>query len=135
MKYLLDTTICVEHLRRSRSSSLTARLRALPAGDVCLCSVVRAEPVYGAHHGQNAQTNLVSVEQFVSHFTSLPFDDRAADHYGAVRSFLATARTPIGANDLLIAGIALANNLILITRNTREFQRVPGLSLEDWSQP
>ena len=63
---------------------------------------------------------------------SLPFDDRAAEEYGKVRSHLAVLGTPIGPNDLMIAAIALANHMTLVTHNTAEFSRVPGLTLEDW---
>lgn len=63
---------------------------------------------------------------------SLPFDDRAADEYGRIRAYLARLGTPIGPNDLLIAAIALANNATLVTHNTTEFNRVPGLTIVDW---
>lgn len=68
----------------------------------------------------------------MSEFVSLPFDDQSAVIYGQIRAQLAAPGTPIGPNDLLIASIALANNLILVTHNTREFSRVEGLRLEDW---
>lgn len=67
----------------------------------------------------------------MSEFVSLPFDDQSAVIYGQIRAQLAVSGTPIGPNDLLIASIALANNLILVTHNTREFSRVEGLRLED----
>ena len=66
-------------------------------------------------------------------FHSYTFDDAAAEVYGHIRADLAVQGTPIGPNDLLIAAIALANNLILVTHNTREFARVAGLALEDWT--
>jgi tRNA(fMet)-specific endonuclease VapC len=65
-------------------------------------------------------------------FPSLPFDDEAAEHYGRIRAELTTEGTPIGGNDFLIAAIALANGLTLVTHNTREFARVTGLTIEDW---
>lgn len=68
----------------------------------------------------------------MSEFVSLPFDDQSAVIYGQIRPQLAAPGTPIDPNDLLIASIALANNLILVTHNTREFSRVEGLRLEDW---
>ena len=72
------------------------------------------------------------VQVFCRQFQSLPFDDRAADEYGRIRAHLAGLGTLIGPNDLLIASIALANGLILVSHNTREFSRVPGLKLDDW---
>jgi hypothetical protein len=65
-------------------------------------------------------------------FVCFPFDDPAADQYGTIRAALASAGTPIGPNDLLIAAIALANGLTLVTLNTTEFSRIPGLTIEDW---
>lgn len=69
---------------------------------------------------------------FLDQFVSLPFDDKAALVYGRVRAQLATQGTPIGPNDLMIAAIAIANDVTLVTRNTREFGRVAGLRIEDW---
>lgn len=71
-------------------------------------------------------------EQFFSRFISLPFDDKSADFYGIIRSQLEAKGTPIGAYDLQIAAIAMANNLILVTHNTREFARINELMIEDW---
>jgi len=75
---------------------------------------------------------LSNQQRFLAAFVSLPFDDRAADAYGRIRAALASAGTPIGPNDLLIASIAEANGVMLVTHNTSEFSRVPGLSLDDW---
>ena len=71
-------------------------------------------------------------KSFLSQFVSLPFDDSCAEIYGKVRADLAKAGTPISSNDLQIASIALANNLILVTHNVREFSRIEGLKIEDW---
>jgi tRNA(fMet)-specific endonuclease VapC len=76
--------------------------------------------------------NLALIASLRQHFVSLPFDDRAAEEYGTVRAHLAALGTPIGPNDLMIASIALANKLTLVTHNTVEFSRVPGLKVEDW---
>jgi tRNA(fMet)-specific endonuclease VapC len=75
---------------------------------------------------------LSHVQVFCRQFQSLPFDDRAADEYGRIRAYLTGLGALIGPNDLLIASIALANGLILVSHNTREFSRVPGLKLDDW---
>lgn len=72
------------------------------------------------------------LSEFFNEFVSLPFDGRAAEIGGQIRAQLADVGTPIGSNDLLIAAIALAHNLILVTHNTREFSRVAGLRIEDW---
>lgn len=77
-------------------------------------------------------SNLAKIVKLRRQHTSLPFDDEAAELYGENRHHLALLGTPIGPNDMMIASIALANHLILVTHNTREFSRVPGLKLEDW---
>jgi tRNA(fMet)-specific endonuclease VapC len=75
-------------------------------------------------------------QRFLSLFVSLPFDDRAAEHYGRIRADLANAGMPIGGNDLLIAAIALTHNLSIVTHNVKEFGRVTSLQIEDWeAQP
>lgn len=109
-------------------------MAAAPAGSVYLCAVVLAELVYGALRSGAAQqaSNLALVAQLRQQFVSLPFDDRAAEEAGKIRAHLAAMGTPIGPNDLLIAATALANGMTLVTHNTIEFSRVPGLTLEDW---
>jgi tRNA(fMet)-specific endonuclease VapC len=78
-------------------------------------------------------SNLQLLATLFQQFESLPFDDAAAAVYGRIRADLTVQGTPIGPNDLIIPAIALANNLILVTHNTREFARVAGLVLEDWT--
>ncbi len=131
MRYLLDTNTCIRYLN-GRSKAISDRLNTLSDGDAAVCSVVKAELFFGAMRSQNPIKTLDGQQQFLSLFISLPFDDLAAEHYGRIRAALVSQGTPIGSNDLLIAAIALANNLILITHNTREFERVAGLRLEDW---
>jgi tRNA(fMet)-specific endonuclease VapC len=132
---LLDTNSCINHLRHGPASHVSTRLAAAPAGSVVLCSVVVAELLYGAYRSAHVARTLNQVQAFCSRFVSLPFDDRAAEEYGRLRAHLANAGTPIGPNDLLIASIALANGLVLVTHNTAEFSRVPGLALVDWQVP
>ncbi len=131
MIYLLDTNVCVRYLN-GRSLSIRERLQATNAEDIVVCSVVKAELFYGAMKSNNPQRTLVNQQQFLNSFASLPFDDEAAEVYGRIRAHLATQGTPIGANDLQIASISLVHNLTLVTHNTGEFSRVPGLRLEVW---
>lgn len=131
MKYLLDTNVCVRYLT-GRSLALRARLEATPPDELVVCSVVKAELRYGAHKGQRTEATLQAQDIFLAQLRSLPFDDAAAENYGRMRALLERAGTPIGANDLLIAAIALANQLVLVTHNTAEFCRVAGLVIEDW---
>ncbi len=136
MNYLLDTNSVIDHLRRGLGSEVTAKLAATPPGSVYFCSVVLEELLYGARRsGAAYQTaNLALIATLRRRFVSLPFDDHAADEYGKVRAHLTAVGTPIGPNDLMIASIALAHKMTLVTHNTVEFSRVPGLVLDDWQQ-
>lgn len=131
MKYLLDTNTCIQYLTL-RSDQLIKKIEQIDAHDIALCSVVRAELFFGAMRSTHPEKTLADQLLFLSRFPSLPFDDSAAERYGKIRAELANLGTPIGPNDLLIAAIALANNLTLVTHNTREFGRVTGLKIDDW---
>jgi len=93
---------------------------------------VKAELYHGAFKSTSSETNLALLKRFESEFTSFPFDDRAAQAYGRLRTALERSGTPIGSYDLLIAAIAVTNDLTLVTHNTREFGRISELRLEDW---
>ena len=131
MRYLLDTNVCVMYLN-GRSALVRDRLLSTPSDDMAVCSVVKAELFYGAFRSNDPARTLERQQAFLSRFVSLSFEDEAALLAGQIRAQLAGAGTPIGSYDLQIAAIALANNLTLITHNTREFERVDGLPLEDW---
>jgi tRNA(fMet)-specific endonuclease VapC len=131
MTYLLDTNTCVRYLNK-RSLAVINRLRNTPESEIALCSVVKAELYFGAMKSQNPEATIQGQRVFAERFISLPFDDSAAEFYAQIRADLATKGMPIGGNDLMIAAIALANGLILVTHNTREFSRVAGLQIEDW---
>jgi tRNA(fMet)-specific endonuclease VapC len=131
MKYLLDTNTCIQFLRR-RESPIKRKLMSVDFASVMLCSVVKAELYFGAQRSALPQEETARLNEFLSNFASLPFDDAAAEVYGRVRARLARQGALIGPNDLLIASIALANGATLVTHNTAEFQRVAGLPVEDW---
>jgi tRNA(fMet)-specific endonuclease VapC len=131
VKRLLDTNICIAYLHRGEQNVIQKFAQTNPR-ELVLCSVVKAELLYGARNSQRVNDNLQRLAQFFANFDSLAFDDRAADFYGMNRSMFTKSGTPIGINDLLIASIALAHDLAVITRNTSEFMRVPGLRLESW---
>lgn len=128
---LLDTNICVAWLSDG-DASVRRHLNALEQGDAALCSVVKAALLYGARKSAKPAKNLAKLEVLFSLFESLPFDDVASEEYGALRAQLESAGTPIGANDLLIASIALAHDATVVTRNEGEFRRVAGLRVEVW---
>jgi tRNA(fMet)-specific endonuclease VapC len=131
MKYILDTNVCIVYLK-GRNLNLKLRLDAVPIEEIAVCSVVKAELCYGAMKSANPERNFALQQAFLNRFVSLPFDDLAATTFGTVRAQLEVRGTPIGAYDLQIAAIAISNNLTLITHNTREFERVDGLQIEDW---
>jgi tRNA(fMet)-specific endonuclease VapC len=131
MKYLLDTNVCIRYLN-GQSDDLRHRLESKLPEEIALCSVVKAELLYGVVKSAKPEKNLERLSYFLMGFQSLPFDDNSVQVYAEVRAELERAGKPIGPNDLLIASIALANQLILVTHNTREFSRIKGLSLEDW---
>ena len=131
MRYLLDTNACVAYLT-ARSPNVVTRLHATAPDNVVLCSVVKAELLYGARKSARVQENLERLAAFFVPFPSLPFEDVAAEQYGELRAALEKQGRPIGPNDLIIAAIALAHGLTLVTSNHAEFGRVPGLSVEDW---
>lgn len=130
--YLLDSNACIRLLNESASSNMARKLAELIPDDIRLCSVVKSELYYGAYKSTRRDRNLANLNRFFSQFISLPFDDSAASIAGQVRAQLDVAGTPIGSNDLLIAAIALSNDLTLVTHNTREFGRINGLKYEDW---
>jgi tRNA(fMet)-specific endonuclease VapC len=108
------------------------RLLACSPNDVSLCSVVKAELLFGAHNSQQVAANLRRLGAFFEPFQSVYFDDEAAEIYGSLRSHLRREGTEIGSNDLMIAAIAVALDLTLVTHNRSEFERVPGLRLAEW---
>jgi tRNA(fMet)-specific endonuclease VapC len=131
MTYLLDTNVCIIYLK-GRNLNLKQRLEAIPVKEIAVCSIVKAELCFGAIKSANPERNFAIQQTFLAQFVSLPFDDLAATTFGVIRSQLETRGISIGAYDLQIAAIALANNLTLVTHNTREFERVDGLQIKDW---
>lgn len=131
MTYLLDTNVCIRYLQ-GRSDNVVKQMQRTQVSDIVVCSVVKAELFYGAARSNDPAHSLAIQKKFLDQFVSLPFDDKAAEVYGEIRATLAKAGTLIGPNDMLIAAIALANNVTLVTHNVREFDRVVNLSLVDW---
>lgn len=131
MKYLLDTNACIRYIS-GRSVPLRDRIIATPAFEIGVCSVVKAEMFYGSMKSNDPQKSLKEQIAFLGQFHSLPFDDDAAIVFGRIRADLARKGTPIGSYDLQIAAIALAEDLIVVTSNMSEFNRVSGLMVEDW---
>lgn len=130
LRYLLDTNVAIDALRRR--PSLRSRFVA-ESGRVAVSAITRFELEYGALRSANPATTRIAMETLLQFIPVLDFDDAAADRAAEVRAALSAAGTPIGAYDTLIAGHALARGLTLVTNNTREFSRVPGLQVENWT--
>lgn len=131
MKYLLDTNVCINYLN-AHSVGIRKTFETKSAREIVLCSVVKAELLYGALKSSKSEYCLKKLAYFFKAFTSLPFDDTASEEYGRIRTQLEKTGQPIGPHDLLIAAIALSKQLILVTHNTKEFGRIEGLTIEDW---
>ena len=129
---LLDTTICI-HVINARPQAVLERFRHYQMGEIGVCSVVAAELAYGVSKSGSAR-NRQALEMFLAPLEILPFDEAAVWAYGDLRAELEGKGTPIGALDTMIAAHALSLQSTLVTNNTREFARVPGLSLENWVQ-
>ncbi|MFN8626208.1 MAG: type II toxin-antitoxin system VapC family toxin [Candidatus Binatia bacterium] len=132
--YLLDTNACIRILNNT-SAPLITRLRQHDPSEICLCAIMKAELLFGAHRSARATENLDLPRRFFVPFVSLPFDDRCAEEHATIRTHLARAGTPIGPNDLIVAATARAHKLVLVSHNVAEFARVSGLSVEDWEVP
>lgn len=128
--WLLDTNAWIAYLN-PRPNPVRERILEHP-GRVLLCDVVKAELLFGAYRSTQVERNLGTLRTLFEAVDSLPFEGRAADACGRVRATLQQQGRPIGPYDMQIAATALANDLTLVTHNTREFTRVPDLRLEDW---
>jgi len=132
MIYMLDTNICI-YLIQQKSPRLLQRIRRQSPGDIGLSSITVAELRYGVAKSSAVERNRQALERFLLPFGILDFDEIAAITYGQARSTLERAGTPIGPLDNLIGAHALSLGMRLVTNNMREFQRIPGLSVENWT--
>ncbi len=131
MTYLLDTNICI-YIINAKPPQVLDRFREESLGAIALSSVSAAELAYGVIKS-GSERNQRALEMFLSPLEILPFEGKAIWEYGRVRSGLEQIGQPIGALDTMIAAHALSIDAILVTNNTREFSRVHGLRLENWT--
>lgn len=129
--WMLDSNACIRYLN-GRSRPLREKLQATVPTEISVCSIVKGELLFGAVGSTDPVRARSRQQRFFSRFRSYPFDDAAADAYAEVRADLTRRGQLIGANDLLIASICLANGLVLVTHNVAEFGRVIGLQIDDW---
>ena len=130
MRYLLDANAVISLLNDTTSKTAQRARRERP-GDVAVSAIVAQELFYGAFKSRRAAQNVALIDAL--QFVVLEFDKEDARQAGQVRALLAKG-TPIGPNDVLIAGQAVARDMILVTHNTQEFERVRGLRFEDWQE-
>jgi tRNA(fMet)-specific endonuclease VapC len=130
-KFMLDTNICIFTIKNKPDSVRQAFNQR--QGQLCVSAITAMELTYGAEKSAAPARNLSVVEGFLARLDVLDYDRAAAANTGQLRAELALAGTPVGPYDAMIAGHARSQGLILVTNNTREFSRVPGLRLEDWA--
>jgi tRNA(fMet)-specific endonuclease VapC len=131
MKWMLDTNTCIAMIRR-QPGGILRKLGGKSIGQVGMSSITLAELHFGVAKSSRAADAAAALAEFLMPLEVAAFDAGAAQAYGMARSELARRGTPIGPLDTLIAGHALALDAVLVTHNTREFQRVKGLRIEDW---
>jgi tRNA(fMet)-specific endonuclease VapC len=131
LKYLLDTNICIYTIKNKPAEVRDAFNRHY--GQLCISAVTLMELIYGAEKSAFPERNLAVVEGFAARLDVLAYDTQAAAHSGQLRAELARAGCVIGPYDQMIAGHARSQGLILVTNNLGEFERVPGLRLENWA--
>lgn len=130
LKYMLDTNIAIYVIKRRPVELLDVFNQH--AGQMCISSITLAELLHGVEKSSMPDRNLLQVEDFVSRLEVLSYGDKAAAHYGDIRADLEKKGTPIGVNDLHIAGHARSEGLTLVSNNVREFERVLALRLLNW---
>jgi tRNA(fMet)-specific endonuclease VapC len=132
IRYLLDTNI-VSYFVRGVSAGLVQRMQVgLEAQDIAISAVTRAELRYGLERMEKFDKRRRRVDLVLKELPALPWSVGAADEFGRLKASLRRSGTPVGDFDTQIAAHALTENLILVTHNTRHFEKVPGLTLEDW---
>jgi len=133
MTYMLDTNICI-YAMKNKPERVLKRLKEELNGGICISSITLAELEYGMKHSSDPVRNEQALLRFLVPLSILPFGAAAASEYGEIRAYLQSRGTPIGPLDMLIAGHAKAENLILVTNNVGEFERVPNLEIENWAE-
>ena len=132
MKYMLDTNICIYAIKH-KPETVIKRFLAHNPDEMCISAITYGELMHGVEKSQSTEKNRIALALFLSPITILEFGAEAAEEYGRIGADLEKKGTPIGSMDLLIAAHAKAEQLIIVTNNTREFKRVEGLPVEDWT--
>lgn len=131
MKYMLDTNICI-YIIKKKPLQVINRLTNIEISDIGISSITLSELEYGVEKSQKKEQNKLALTQFLTPFEIKAYNENSAQIYGKIRSELEKRGTPIGPLYLLIAAHAISLGSILVTNNEKEFQRVPGLIVENW---
>ena len=131
MTYLIDTNICI-YIINHRPVEVVEKFKQFDVGDISVSSITASKLQYGAAKSARKKENQQRLNEFLLPFTILPYDEMAAEHYGEIRAQLEKNGTVIGPLDLLIAAQALSRDLILVTNNEKEFERINALKIENW---
>jgi tRNA(fMet)-specific endonuclease VapC len=131
MKLMLDTNICI-YIIKQQPSAVLKHFLEYQIGDIGISSITLSELRYGVARSKHKEKNTKALDQFIIPLDIALFDEKAALAYGGIRATLEKAGTPIGAMDMLIAAHAVSLGVALVTNNTREFSRIPGLRIVDW---
>jgi len=132
--YMLDTDMSSYVMKRSNDAVLS-RLQRVRVSDVSISVITRCELMYGVEVSPRKAQDQAALDAYLRHVEVLEYPGEAALHYAQIRAALKTSGTMIGANDLFIAAHARCLGLTLVTNNTREFGRVTGLAIENWTEP
>lgn len=132
IRYMLDTDACIA-LIKNRPEAMRVRLTRLSPQEVGMSGIVAAELWFGVAHSQKKKQNEAALKDFMDYVTLLDWPSEASPLYGKIREGLQKQGRPIGAMDLLIGVHALFLDAVLVTNNTKEFERVPGLKIENWA--
>lgn len=133
MKYYLDTNIIIYAIK-GQYPAIEEHFSHIPSQSIVIPTIVLAEIEYGARKSKDYYATINIYNQFTSVFDKAYFSEKAIGYYGKIRSELEHKGELIGPNDLIIASIVLAENGILVTNNTKEFSRIAGLQLENWTK-
>lgn len=133
MTYMLDTNICIYVIKHKPEQVFRHMQENLQKG-LCISAITLAELEHGIEKSSYPEKNRAALTRFLAIIEVLPFDEIAAKKYGKVCAYLQRQGTPIGTMDMLITGHAIAADCIIVTNNVREFERVPGLTIENWAE-
>ncbi len=132
MNYLLDTNICI-YIIKKKPKIVLEKFRSFALGSICISTITLAELQYGIRKSSAPDKNLMALNQFITPLEVIEFDYNATIHYGIIRANLEKKGTPIGPLDTLIGAHALSLGLTLVTNNVKEFKRIEGLKIENWT--